>query len=315
MLTTHMLVKNNEETINQTLESLLPLNCEIIIGDTGCTDNTIKICKKFNLQIQKVFTKNKSDARNTIVNNTKTKWQFYINPGEVLISGHEEILKTIETDSQDNYFGNILCNNVLTKEVRLWQKGRIFKNPIYESIEGESCYLNFTIYKEGIDNYTLNQIDEWKKADPLNMEPYYYQSCIYLNQRKYKEFLSVSDYYLFKNTDSIQAVILRYYIAIVQCYINNDLESAIKNTIFCLSKNILMAEFWCLLGDIFLKNKEFNKSIDFYENAFLLGNRRIQSDRWPMDITKYEEYPKEMINKCQKTLIEIKEGITKTPIR
>ena len=41
---------------------------------------------------------------------------------------------------------------------------------------------------------------------------------------------------------------------------------------------------------------------EFYENALILGKKRLGSDRWPMDISKYEKYPKMMIDSCNKIL-------------
>ena len=46
LITTHILIKNNRNQIEQTLESLKELDCDILIGDLGSTDGTIDICKK-----------------------------------------------------------------------------------------------------------------------------------------------------------------------------------------------------------------------------------------------------------------------------
>ena len=50
-LTIHLVVKNNESTIKETLDSAKQLNSDILIGDLGCTDNTIEICKKYTKNI------------------------------------------------------------------------------------------------------------------------------------------------------------------------------------------------------------------------------------------------------------------------
>ena len=44
-LTIHLLIKNNEQTIEHTLKSIIPLNATILIGNIGCTDDTVNICK------------------------------------------------------------------------------------------------------------------------------------------------------------------------------------------------------------------------------------------------------------------------------
>jgi hypothetical protein len=72
--------------------------------------------------------------------------------------------------------------------------------------------------------------------------------------------------------------------------------------IICLSANVLMAEFWCLLGDAFYKLNKYAKAYSLYENAIILGERRLKSDPWPMDIPKYKSYPRKMIQSCKELL-------------
>jgi cytochrome c-type biogenesis protein CcmH/NrfG len=94
----------------------------------------------------------------------------------------------------------------------------------------------------------------------------------------------------------------RYYLALVQGIIHNEVKEALQNIILCLSENVLMAEFWCLLGDIFIKLDKFDYAVAFYENAILLGSRRLKLDTWPMQISKYQEYPNKMIEECNKLI-------------
>jgi hypothetical protein len=94
----------------------------------------------------------------------------------------------------------------------------------------------------------------------------------------------------------------RYYLALVQGVVENDMKEAIQNITLCIAENPLMAEFWCLLGDMFVKMEKFRDAIAFYENAIALGCRRHQLDFWPMHISKYDEYPKDMMEKCKKAI-------------
>ncbi len=68
----------------------------------------------------------------------------------------------------------------------------------------------------------------------------------------------------------------------------------------CLAKKPTMAEFWCLLGDVYYDAKDYDKAKEFYENAVILGSRRLKDDGWPMEISKYKEYPQKMIEACKK---------------
>ena len=49
----------------------------------------------------------------------------------------------------------------------------------------------------------------------------------------------------------------------------------------------------------YLKN---NKCIHFYENAMLLGSRRLKSDEFPFHIEKYKKHPEEMMLNCKNVI-------------
>ena len=61
-----------------------------------------------------------------------------------------------------------------------------------------------------------------------------------------------------------------------------------------------MAEFWCLLGDIYYASGDHDRAYDFYQNGMLLGQRRKKSSDWPMELSKYKEYPEKMMASCVK---------------
>lgn len=110
-----------------------------------------------------------------------------------------------------------------------------------------------------------------------------------------KNFCQTQNIISFILMKKISATMLRYYIALIKFGIFEDYQSALKQIIMCIEHNPLMAEFWCLLGDMYFKNKHYMKSKAFYDNAVILGNRRLQLDDWPMHISKYKSYPEKQI--------------------
>lgn len=305
-LTIHLMIQNNEETIKQTLESILPLQASIIVADIGCCDKTVNICKSYNLPITKVSAiPDRSKARNDMVKMSQTNWQFYIEPWEMLLSGQDCLTELVKTDNKQSYHCEILQGDTITKQVRLWDKSVVrFTNPIFETLRDEnSACADIILYLEKKNTPSTEMIENWKKTNPLATEPYYFQACSCLAQKKYKEFLTLAEHYLFNERNQrVSVTMTQYYVGIVHCLVTNNLEVAIRNAIICVAANPLMAEFWCLLGDAYFQAKEFEKSIAFYENAMLLGERRLKGDRWPMHISKYDEYPKEMIESCNKII-------------
>lgn len=92
---------------------------------------------------------------------------------------------------------------------------------------------------------------------------------------------------------------LKYYVAMVEFIVYKNYEKSLEYLSICLNANLLMAEFWCLIGDIYLYLGDKIKAFSFYENALILGNRRLENDEWPIYLNKYDEYPKQKIKEIK----------------
>lgn len=304
-----MLVKNNEETIECSLESILPLakelNAKIIIGDLGCTDQTIKICKNyetkiFNLSLNSSFSK----ARNHLLDLVNSTWTFFIEPYETIIKGYEFFQSAIKLKPAA-YKASVITRDVVTEQVRFWHKDMNlkFKNPVFETLgeNGLSSEIYIATNSNGNANLNLELAKKWHEESPLAIEPIYYLACAYMANKNWKSFLNYANLFLHQKKGSQTAILLtRYYCAMVKCYIEKNFKEAIQFLITCIAQKPLMAEFWCLLGDVYYSANQNEKALCFYENAILLGNRRLKNDGWPMEISKYKSYPEKMIETCLK---------------
>jgi glycosyltransferase involved in cell wall biosynthesis len=292
MITTQILTKNNEKTIEETLASIKKLDTEIVIADLGSTDNTLSICKKYKARIWNVdFHNNYSEIRNSIVKNSKNNWHFFIHPWE--------ILEDYCFQEKTNTSFMILKENIITKEIRFWEKGSTyFVNPIYETLTGPSKTVNSMIYSNSNYHLGMSQeiLSEWKTKNPFNNKPDYYFACDCLTRQQYDDFIRLAKHFLFVNkTEENNVIMIRYYLAMVYCYIKRNAVEAINNIMVCIAKYPLMAEFWCLLGDIYVHLKDFVRAKSFYENALILGKSRDLADSMPIEISKYDDYPNKMI--------------------
>lgn len=281
MITAILLNKTNrlEETLNS-----INFN-QIIVGSYDYYNNP-------KVEVIKLKRNNYSEDLNKLVSYCKNDYIFHIKEGEILLQSN---LKNLENKV---YGVQILKDDVVLKEARLWNKNLNikFKNPVFETLDAKIDEIaNMMIYQQEIKDPNLKEIlNSWKGSDA-----YYYKSFISLAENNIKEFKSNISYYLFNvKKEDIAATMSRYYLALVQM-VEKEYDLAIQNIVYCLGENILMAEFWCLLGDIFLINKNYEKAAEFYENAFILGNRRLKDDFWPIQLSKYNEYPTEMMKKCK----------------
>jgi len=301
-LTTHILTKNNEKTIEKALISLSSIkNNHIIVADLGSSDATVSICENYGIDVLRVPYMSRCDARNHII--TKNSgWQMYVEPWEVLTMGHQDLTKV----SHGAYYVTIVQNGTLTKEIRLWNGNYKFVNPIFEHLKTYTNQeLNIIIYSDGGLSYVdaMEGIESWKKHEPLSSEPFYYQTCMLLTEGKYDEFIKISEHYMFLNKEaSMSSTMNSYYYALVQI-LKKNAKPAIQNLTLCLHANPLMAEFWCLIGDVHYHIlSDFTKAKIFYKNAIVLGANRLKNDKWPMDIAKYKSYPNKMIKSCNQIL-------------
>ena len=299
-LTTHLLVRNDSPTIERAIQSILPLNGRIIIGDIGSTDDTVRLCQPYSSVITTLFEDNYADAKNKILEQSGSEWILFIDPWEILATGHDVIRNIIST-SPGSYHFQILQGGTITKETRLWHRSKNlrFANPVYETIHDKSSQpIDSAIYsRQTLDlDHQLKLVNEWQATS----DPHYYRSCILLAQKKYKEFLASAAQYLFLERSGMSATMLKYYVAIVQLYEYKKYSQAIQDVLSCLAVNPLMAEFWCLLGDAYYSLKQYDKAYEFYDNAIIMGNRRLKSDLWPIEVSKYKEYPEKMMTSCNK---------------
>ncbi len=96
LLTIGMIVKNEEEVLERCLKSLMPImeaiSCELIITDTGSTDKTVEIAKKYTDNILYFeWCNNFAKARNTGWYAAKGEWFLYIDADEYFIDAKEFI--------------------------------------------------------------------------------------------------------------------------------------------------------------------------------------------------------------------------------
>jgi tetratricopeptide (TPR) repeat protein len=296
-------LQNNETTIEHCLESIKPLNANILVSDIGCKDKSIEICREFGAEFIKLSLNNDfSQVRNKMIEKSKTVWNFYIEPWESIISGHDIFLQIVKTMPKI-YKVNILQGDILTKQTRIWHKDCEvkFKNPVFETILGPADIM--PIYISAFENQRSNKelIENWIEKNPLDNDPVYYKACNYLTEKNWDTYLNFAGLYLHQEkSDSITVYMTHYYCSMVNCYIKKNYQQAIKHLVPCLMKNPTLAEFWCLLGDCYYSFKDYDRAKCFYENALLLGSRRLKNDEWFMEISKYQEYPDKMIQACQK---------------
>ena len=294
-LTICSLIKNNED--------IVPLVSFIEKGVVLVGTNNPDAYKKSGIIFKSINNEDLSAAKNELLKHVDTPWVMFIEPWERLITDIPD-LTNIEKKS---YSLQVVNNGIITKSIRIWpiERNLKFFNPIYETVEDKNAgFVETILYSEKapkIDN-EVQIIEAWKKQKPTSPTPVYYEAYMYLAEMNYDKFLNSANAYLFMEKTGLTATMMRYYMAMVHLYVKNDIFKSGSLLSHCLISNPLMAEFWCLMGDILYHSKKYDKAIAMYENAKIMGSQRLKSDPWPIHVVKYLEYPDKMIKNCAELL-------------
>jgi tetratricopeptide (TPR) repeat protein len=306
-ITCQILTHNNEKTIERAIKSVNMDDIEVLVGDLRSEDATTEICKNNNIAVIDLHFPTRSDARNYLVSQcTMTDWQMYIEPYEYVKSGIENI--KLENDYASFF---IAYQKTFSKSVRLWNKKKDYKfiNPIFEHLDVPvKNTIDCVVAGGESDYYEYKDIaNEWCREKPLLPSAYYYSAMLSLSDKKYNDFIAMSDKYLFfEKGKPLSLAVIRYCRAQVFYDMDSPKKSA-EEIQACLSLKQDMAEYWCHLGDIFyFKLFRFEKAKECYVNAITYGSKRDIRDEYPIETSKYKEYPAAMVAACELDLVNKK---------
>lgn len=97
VLSVGLIVKNEEKVLERCLKSLIPLmnsiKCEIIIADTGSTDSTVEIAKKYTDKVYHFeWIDDFAAARNSTLKRAKGQWYMFVDADEYLDEDVSEMI-------------------------------------------------------------------------------------------------------------------------------------------------------------------------------------------------------------------------------
>ncbi len=124
LLSIGMIVKNEERCLEKCLNALEPLRqaipCELVIADTGSTDKTIEIAKKYaDKLIHFDWVNDFAKARNFVLDHCSGKWHLYIDADEYLSAGTSQLTDflTSSTETMTKNFASIIIRNHATPQM------------------------------------------------------------------------------------------------------------------------------------------------------------------------------------------------------
>ncbi|MCQ2814963.1 MAG: glycosyltransferase family 2 protein [Bacilli bacterium] len=149
-ITCIILTKNEENNIENCIKSIINIAERIVVVDSGSTDKTIDIAKKYNCDIYFHEFVSYAHQQNWALDNTSitTKWVYRIDADEVVTPALEkEILDNIQLHSNDDITGFVM-------KFKIFFLGKLLKHA------GNYPFLNLVIWKYGHGRFSERYMGE-----------------------------------------------------------------------------------------------------------------------------------------------------------
>lgn len=275
-----MIVKDEEKVLDKCLSSISSIVDEIIIVDTGSSDNTIEICKKYTHKIYAFkWINDFSKARNYSLSKATCDYILWLDADDYLTKDNIEKIKKLKkelTDNVDMYYFLYDFN----KEYVPFYRERLFKNngkykfqgKIHEAIKpsGKIVYSDIIITQQEkhiIDvSRNLKIYQMMDKKEFTERDYYYYGKELYRNKKYKKSIVYLKKFISFENIyveDAIDACYTLYLISIITSNNRNAIQYLYKTFLYDLPR----ANVLCELGNTYLNTNEIEKAIYYYKLA------------------------------------------------
>lgn len=310
-ITALTIVKNEENNIARSINSYKEAVDEIIIVDTGSTDNTVEICKKLGCKVFYYdWNNNFAEARNFALSKANNEWILFLDADEYFMNPLTGDFKKciIELENNNVNMVKILTYNIdsITKErlhtaygLKLFKKkGVKYKRPIHEALvfidsnENGVLLNDFPLIHTGYSSdikfdkpiRNLEILRECELNGTLETKDYYYltRECLILdeneNARKYLDlFFKQPDY-----EKEIKEMDIGYLIYsfkyILMCRENATYEEKKEYLLNIITKYDI-PDFYFYLGNLYLE-EDYTKAHEYLLKTIECDNRLSNTDRY-----------------------------------
>jgi len=207
-VSTCVITKNESDNIRRCLGSLTKVADEIIVVDTGSTDDTVKIAKEHGARVfQYKWDNNFANAKNYALDQVNGDWIIFLDADEYLDSNTEAILREVLNQIHpkikydtvqcrmihtDGYKGKVISENPAIRIFRsnrlIRFDGAIHEKPLKNNKPLKSVFLNnleLLIYHTGYElsilqekfKRNLSLLEEQEKNNDIDHMTYYYLSA------------------------------------------------------------------------------------------------------------------------------------------
>lgn len=300
LLSVCMIVKNEEEVLERCLQSIHGIADEIIIVDTGSTDNTKQIATKYTDKFYEIKWENDfSKARNYAASKASGEWILVIDADEYVDrESFNEFKKQLSLNPPVeeinavqivNFVGEEANNTTLNHHTRLYRNNGLieFNRPIHEVLQYKDKettvvgYVDLQIYHSGY----MKQIVKEKQKNDRNLSlllkkeeksgiDYFYIGNEYKslgNMKKAIEYYQAA--YKNRESDSVAYLTKLLVLLIDALYSEKRFEEALQVIKGCEEAYPHYADYKYYKGLICLAQKKNNQAKAVFE--YILTNKDI----------------------------------------
>lgn len=275
-----MIVKDEEEVLKNCLDSIKKIVDEIIIVDTGSTDNTKNIAYKYTHKVYDFIWENDfSKARNYAISKATKDYILWLDADDYLNKESINRFKTLKSninDEIDIYYFLYEFN----QNYEPFYRERLFKNngkfkfvgKVHEVIipSGNIKYEDIKIYQMEKNNKDISRnlkIYESMKKEEFSLRDFYYYGKELYRNKKYNKAYFVLKKLLNNNNlyveDAIDACLTISNIFIIQ----NDYSKALKYLFLSFNYDLPRINVLTEIGNCYYNTNKIEKAIYYYELA------------------------------------------------
>ena len=278
-----MIVKNEEKVLKRCLDSIKDIVDEIIIVDTGSTDKTKEIAKKYATKVLDFkWVDDFSKARNYSFSQATKDYILWLDADDIITKENKKKIMNLKNTIAKNtdivmmkYVTSITPHFSYYRERLLKRENNyIWKSPVHEVIElkGNILYTDIEIHHKSIKkSYSTRNLDIYekniKKGYSLDARETYYYARELMYHKKYckaimiyNKFLNMKNAWIENKIDA--CVDLAYCYSQVKCK-DMYLSSLFKY----FELDTPRAKVCCLIGIYFMQKEKYDLAIYYFKLA------------------------------------------------
>ena len=283
-----MIVKNESEVLDRCLNSVFKFADEIVIVDTGSTDNTKVIAKKYTKNVYDfVWNNNFSDARNFAFERANCEYLMWIDADDVITNDNiERILNLKKNLIADTYmakyqiafdqFGNATFEYYRERIVRNCKTAR-FHGFVHEVITpfGKIEYTDIAIRHQKGNKVFDRQRNlnlyrhHLKNGEKLSArEMFYYARELYYNGYYHSTIKALKSYLKMDNKFLPNEIDAHIILSDCNLFLNkiHNAKKYLFQSFYISPPNPLVC---CKIGNILIKEKDYKSAIFWFKSALI----------------------------------------------